>query len=122
MWQDDQNYIELRIVPNADGHALIANWNLYQVVSGTPTVLDSGTLEQCDIGVYYYYRIVAFASNGNLIVRAYHDENLLCESIDTLPWTTLEGKVEISVFNGGSAVVKDVEVHPYPMDEYYVGP
>ena len=122
-WQDANNYMELGFYPATEPHVPVGQWELTKVVAGVPVIVTVGNLEQFDLDVNYFFRIVAFLSNGDLILRGYQDENLLFDGpISPSPWALPQGKVEIACQAGGSYVVCDVEVHSYPMEENYIGP
>lgn len=121
-WQDANNYLELQFVPAAEPTIPVGTWALGAVVGGAPSPIASGDLIQFDLDVNYFFRVVWIHSLGNLVMRVYQDENLLNETTVTSPWTDPKGKVEIGAEAGSTVVVSDVEVHPYPMDEQYVGP
>ena len=125
LWQDEDNYMELEFTPAAEPTIPVGTWVLREVVDGTPDELESGDLDQFDLDVDYFFRVVIFMSEydpDHYIYRIYQDENLLENEYNLCPWDEAVGKVEIACEAAGSAVISNVEVHPYPMDDDYVGP
>lgn len=122
MWQDDDNYLFLRVEPNPPPTIPTGTWSLYSRVGGVEVLLTSGTTDQFDVDVYYYWRIVAFVSGTNVQFHIFQDENELYSGSCAKPWTDVYGTVELSSEANGEVIVDYVAVHPYPMDNDYVGP
>jgi hypothetical protein len=122
MWQDALNYMELQWVPAVEPAIPAGTWALNAIVAGVSSPVASGNLDWFDLDVNYFFRVVVIHSLGNLVFRVYQDENLLNETTVTEPWADPMGKVEVAAEANSTVIVTDVEVHPYPMDETYVGP
>jgi hypothetical protein len=98
-------------------------WQLRKMVAGTPTIVSFGNMDTYDLNVNYFWRVVVVRSGANLVVRVYQDENLISDKLTAYtPWTNPKGKVEIAAQANCTMTISDVEVHPYPMDEEFVGP
>jgi hypothetical protein len=126
MYQDANNYLYYRVTPADPPTWPPGEWELGQVVAGTPTVLDSGDLDQFDIDVNYVWRLDCFTSErpgGDVqVVRLYQDENILVEHvIDPLPWSSVFGTIQLVSEGGGGAVVTTFRVRDIPGESDYVG-
>jgi hypothetical protein len=122
------NYYELRLYPADPPNIPAGTWEFFQVISSTPTSLDSGNLDHFDLDVDYVWRITSFVSarpGGDVqIIRLYQDENLLATiEDDPAPWAgDAKGAVEIAVAATGSITVKKLLVNSVPMESDFVGP
>jgi hypothetical protein len=110
------------------GAVVFGTWRIVRMVTGVPTVLDTGTFDWLDLDVDYVWRIDCFLSprvGGDVqIIQVYQDENLLTEVVDDpAPWSSnVKGTVEIVAETAGSITASRVTIHPLPMEYTYVGP
>jgi len=127
MVQGINDYYYLKVTPSAAPTVPAAAWEIRKYVSGSDSLLISGTLDQMDIDVDYIWRIESFTSSrpgGDVqVIRLFQDENLLTTYVDDpASWGGGSGTVEIVCETGGSLTVSRVLVHPIPQEYDYVGP
>jgi len=127
MYQDANNYYFVRILPKAPPTVPACEVYLYNVVAGVPTLITSGTTDYADVDVDYCWRIESFTSarpGGDVqVIRIYQDEVMIIDAVDDpLLFASATGTIHLVCENGGELLVKEVLVHPIPLESDYIGP
>lgn len=127
MVQGVNDYYYLKVTPSSPPTIPTAAWELRKYVSGSDSLMTSGTTDQMDIDIDYIWRIESYTSDrpgGDVqVLRLFQDENLLTTYVDDpASWGGGSGTIEIVCETGGSLTVSRVLVHPIPQEFDYVGP
>lgn len=127
MVQGVNDYYYLKITPATPPTIPAAAWELRKYVSGSDSLMVSGSLDQMDIDVDYIWRIESYTSTrpgGDVqVLRVYQDENLLTTyDDDPAPWGGGVGTIELVCELTGQMTVSRVLVHPIPQEFDFVGP
>lgn len=127
MYQNTNNYYYFRATPKTPPAYRGGEWELGVNVSGTPSVLDSGTMEWFDINVNYVWRIISHVetrSGGDVQhIWVYQDENEIVEYVeDPISWSSAFGTIQLVAEDGTEMTVTVVRVRGYPGENDYVGP
>lgn len=120
-YQDSNNYLYIRMTPYSVPAYPGGLLNFNSVVAGVDNSLATYNIENFDLDVDYIWKVIFVNEQDTTYnIQIYQDEALLISMTTTKSWNPVIGKVQLVVEDGGSSIIQQVIINPFPIETDFI--